>query len=322
VSNKVVSGIIAAAGLAAVVAPAFGQAAVTSNQRWDVRYVIERFADVSEGGGLRSTQTFVVSWNGATWSAPTLASSSGDLTSRQNIGRVDITLSGRVGTVGTTANFGVNRLGGTGSTTTGFRMTFSDAGNDPANPNHRVDAGSTGGLGSFVNDTNGGPLTGTYNPFRVGFSPTGSPGAVGSNTDPNNGTYSNPATGNVIVANLTGARGSNFGAETGNPATALGIGIATLDGNNNISGGDFANFYKMSYTPNKADNPATAYRSINLAIQGQTLRYLFQKNSDTNYSSSGNLTMTDHNLSFFVPTPGAAALVGLAGLATLRRRRA
>jgi MYXO-CTERM domain-containing protein len=358
VNKKAVSGIIALAGLAAVAAPAFGQAS-TANQRWQIRYVVERFFDASEGGGLASTQVFQMSWNGSAWDSVAngnsliLVSSSGNLSSKANIGRVDVTYQGRVGIVGqnnsnpgdtgvaTSRNYGVNRLGGSGvagSATTnpsGFFLRFADPSvyTDASINPHRLERGATGETrgGNGVNDTNGNPVAGTFMPFRVGFTPTGAPFAQGSNTDGNNGAFYNPASGgggpslanDARMGGLTGARGSGFGTD----GTTTPVGQATLDGNNVINGGEFANYYKLSYfpKPDYSNIDAQVYRQVTVTIGGGTAsqpRYLHARNTDTTYSSSnGPATPTATTFAFFVPTPGAAALVGLAGLATLRRRR-
>lgn len=325
-----------AVALSTLVAPAFGQA-TTNNQRWQVRYTVDRYLDPSEGGGLTSTQVFEISWNGATWSAPTQISSSGNLASKQNIGKVNITISGRVGIVGqnnadpsdpaspaAVRNNGLNRLGGTGSNTAGYRIEASDPSPDLSNPNHRLDQGGTGETrsGNPILDANGNPIAGTYAPFRVGFSPTGLPFAQGSNTDSNNGGFTNGATGVVRAFNLTGSRNSNVGGD----GTAGAIGQATLDGSNNINGGSFADFYRLTYTPNKnfTNVDSQVYRPITISVigGGQTPRYMTVANTSTSYSSANGPAWANHSFSFFVPTPGSAALVGLAGLAGLRRRRA
>jgi hypothetical protein len=342
--------LVVAGGVAALAAPAFGQAATTANQRWQIRFVVERFFDVAEGGGLASVETWQTSWNGASWSTFSVISTTGDASSKQNIGRVDITYQGRVGIVGQNEanpgdstrpqnqrNYGVNRLGGSGSVTgTGFFLRFTDPSTYTSalvSP-HRLERAATGETrgGNGVNDTSGNPVAGTFMPFRVGFTPTGAPFAQGSNTDGNNGAISNPASGlgAVTLANLTGARGSNFGGD----GTASAIGVAQLDETNSIVGGDFANFYKMSYfpKPDYSNVDSQVYRRVTLAHSGGSNtnpRYLFAAQSPTNYSSGNGpnfpgtgIGTGSLSINFFVPTPGAAALAGLAAVAGLRRRRA
>ncbi len=340
-NNKVAKGILMAAGLAAVAAPAFGQSQGTSNQRWDIRYVVQRFA--VDSTTVVSTQTYQQSWSGTAWSALSLFSSSGDLSSKQNIGRVDITLQGRVGIVGTAANFGVNRLGGSGAINTsgvpsGYFLRFNDpstftqAGLSAAsiargttgeirNSNPLVDV--AGAAGEPAGYTGGSPVAGTFAAFRVGFTPLGAEFAQGSNYDSNNGIFFNPgtATGPVSAANFVGGRASGFGLDT----TTTALGVATLDGSNAITGGNFADFYRLTYTP-KADYSnvdSQVYRQITVDLGAQTTRYLFQRNTANSYSQTNGPTAPAATgaFSFFVPTPGAASVLGLAALAGLRRRR-
>jgi hypothetical protein len=361
VNNKVAKGIVLAAGLAALSAPAFGQAG-TSNQRWDIRYVVERFFDASEGGGLASTETWETKWNGSSWSAMSIISTTGTAASKQNIGRVDITYQGRVAIVGqnnsnpgntssgTSRNYGINRLGGTGAvgaaggtSSTGFFLRFTDpsaytaAGVTP----HSITRGETGEsrAGSPILDvannpnistepagyTGGNAINGTFAAFRVGFTPQGAEFAQGSNFDGNNGAFQAPASGlaPTVVAGLTGSRSSNFG---GDGTTSI-LGAGTLDGNNGLAGGEFATFYKMVYNPKVdfSNVDSQVYRQVTvLQGGGSTSRpsYLHQRNTSSSYSATnGPGYATGASFTFFVPTPGSAALLGLAGLAGLRRRR-
>ncbi len=350
--------LIVAGGAAALAAPAFGQAAATSNQRWDVRYVVERYFDASEGGGLASTEVwetrFRVDPEGTgtpAWTALTLISSSGSA-SKQNIGRVDVTLQGRLAIVGQNSanpgdstrptaqrNYGINRLGGAGSasgTGSNFFLRFTDpstytqAGLSAAN----IGRGLTGETrsGNPILDvagaaadpagyTGGNPIAGTFAPFRVGFTPLGADFAQGSNFDSNNGVFNNPGTlAPVVAANLTGSRSSGFGLD--GTTTTLGVGLLDATGNA-IGSGAFANFYRLTYTP-KADYSnvdSQVYRAITVNVGAQSTRYLYQRNTSTTYSQGNGPNIPAQAFTFFVPTPGTASLLGLAALAGLRRRR-
>jgi uncharacterized protein (TIGR03382 family) len=355
--------ILAAGGLAMLSAPTFGQlGAGTSNQRWDIRYVVERFFDASAGGGLASTETWETRWNGASWSSLSIISTTGTAASKQGIGRVDITYQGRVAIVGqnnsnpgntsspvSQRNYGVNRLGGTGvnfasgaTSSTGFFLRFTDpstytaAGVTP----HSINRGLTGEArdGSPILDvasnpnlrnepagyTGGNPISGMFAAFRVSFAPIGQTYAQGSNFDPNNGDFQNPASGlaPAVIAGLTGVRSVNFG---GDGTTGI-LGAGTLDANNALTGGNWATYYKMTYSPKLdfSNVDSQVYRQVTV-LQGTSSStrptYMYVRNTATIYSVANGPAYASQSFTFFVPTPGSAALLGLAGLAGLRRRR-
>jgi hypothetical protein len=357
--------ILAAGGLAMLGATAFGTAG-TSNQRWDIRYVVERYFDVVEGGGLASTETWETRWNGSSWSSLSKISTVGDASSKQNIGRVDITYQGRVAIVGqnnsnpgnsvspaSQRNYGINRLGGTGSvgaagglSSTGFFLRFTDpsaytaAGVSPHSVS-RAETGETRGGNPILDVANNpnistepvgytgeSPINGTFAAYRVGFTPQGAEFAQGSNFDGNNGSIQNPAAGlaPAVLAGLTGVRNTNFGGD----GTNAFLGQGTLDAGNAIVGGAFSNYYKMSYNPKVdfSNVDSQVYRQVTV-LQGNGTAaaparpsYMHQRNTSTSYSATNGPRYANDSFSFFVPTPGSAALLGLGAIAGLRRRRA
>jgi hypothetical protein len=341
----------------------------TSTQRWQVRYQIERYLDTTAGGTLLSTETVTGTWNGATWSFTGRERLSGDVTSVLPIGRVDITLQGRVGIVGQNAsnpgdttrptsqrNYGINRLGGSGGfdfqgVPTGFTMTFRDNAPNASAAPARLERGLTGetrpdavtGPGpvreypsvppSFSGGSGGDPtdpasygeeLRGAFMPFRVGFSPLGGQFSQGQNNDgQNNGTVRRLASGELVLAGITAPRSVGFGLDG---TTAL-LGVAMLDTNNQIVSGDWANYYRMTYTPNALATPTT--KTVSVTVAGQNLSYMYLRNTPTAYSSTSGsgtprVSMPTHSFDFLVssiPTPGSAAALVLGGLLAARRRR-
>lgn len=355
--------------LAGLTNSASGQAP-TSNQRWQVRYQIDRYLDATAGGGLLSTENVTGTWNGSTWSFTGREYVSGDVTSILPIGRVDITLQGRVGIVGqnpdnpgdtarpaSQRNYGINRLGGgtsfsaQGVPTSGFRMVFRDGNTNPAAAPDRLELGLTGETrpnavtgpgpvreyvrppGAFTGgdptdpSSYGDALRGAFMPFRVGFVPQGGQFAQGQNIDTggiepgvpsNNGTVIRLPTGEIAIVGITAGRASNFGAD----GTTTPVGVASLDASNQIIGGDWANYYRMTYTPNAL--ATSAAKTVTVTVAGQTTRYLYQRNTSTTYSTSNGFTMPTHSFDFLVssvPAPGSAVAAVLGGLLAARRRR-
>lgn len=311
--KNIVLGLLSVAGLAGQALAQQAVAAPTSAQRVETRFMIERFAP--DGVTLLSTNF-----------ASNLAHLATPITYDTNVavGRVDITYQGRVGILPNSAgtdNLGISRLGGAGSATTGGRIFFVDAVSQAGGLNQ----GTVSLAVSSGNATGAVPARGLYGPFRgtlLGWSPT----AGGSNTDTNNGVVSNTATGSPVVYNFTGGRTTNFGNTTENYGANTdgfngsgGIaGAATIDGT--TLAGDFASYYKISYTP-RQDFSANPARLINAQAQGQSLRYIFKYNGGGSASNGASVNLANTLINFAVPTPGAAALMGLGGLTMLRRRR-
>ncbi len=323
------SGIVAVASLAGTAGSVFGQvAAPTSAQRWEIRYTVERFDTM---GALIDTGITTAFFNGVTGvgGGALQKVGGGVFQSNASVGRVDITMSARVGLVANTTgtnNLGVSRIGGAGSATSGFRMVFNDAVSQAQGlSSGTVSRGDTGG----GNATGGGNNFGLFGPFRGTLSGW-SVANNASNTDAGNGAFNNPATGNVAMFNATGGRTLNFGSPT-DPNTTDSfngtggpVGVGTLNGDGSAFIGpdtEFAAWHKTSYVPREDLTPA-GFRSIAVSVFAQTARYIFKYNSGGSASNSGSVTVGDQSFSFFVPTPGAAAILGLGGLAIARRRRA
>ncbi len=327
--KNVMSGIVAVASLAGTAGSVLAQspvAAPTSAQRYEVRYMVERF---DLGGVLIDTGVTSHFFNGAAGvPGGNLVKVGGGLfQSDLSVGRVDITIQARVGIVANTSNtsnLGISRLGGAGSATTGFRMTFTDT----------VSRDKTLSQGTLTRgDTGAGPATGGGNnlgmfaPMRGAF-PGWGPANQGDNLASVNGSLNNPATGPLAMFNATGGRTVNFGS----PGTVADnfngsgppVGMGTLnEGGTAFIGpeSEFTGYYKLTYTP-REDLTPQGFRTINVGIFAQSARYIFNYNGSGQASNGATATIGDQSFTFFVPTPGAAAVLGLGGLAIARRRRA
>lgn len=272
-NKNVVRGLFAVAGLA-VSASALLAQAPTSAQQWEVRFSVDSSGAFAQGPSATA---------------------------------VGITMEARITILANTSasgtnNFGISRVGGAGSATSGFRITFTDALSAAGGLNQGSIA--MGATGQGINDTSGNPLAGHFSPYRGAFTPQTGPLFVGGNNDPANGNFSNPATGTPILSNLVGGRNLNYGSDGSGPQGV----------------GEFAPVYRMVFFP-RQDFTAAAVRNVTVAVTGASARYLFAVNG-TFGSTGPNFTIPAANFSFQVPTPGAAAVAGLGALALGRRRRA
>jgi MYXO-CTERM domain-containing protein len=259
--------------------------------------------------GLGLVQTANAQFFGApasaqVWEVRFVVDSTGAFAAGETATAVGITIEARVGirpnsSAFGTANFGVSRVGGGEGT---FFMTFADPAGGPL-----VSNAQPGPTGEGVDD-NGDPLAGHFRAFRGAFS--NDPPFVGSNESPFNGIFDHNPAGNATVTSVVGSRANHY---DGTP-----LGVATLDADGNITGGDFALVYRMLFIPKPA-----ASRTISLSWDNLSVRYLFQINGENALASTAISPdgFTNGSVSFRVPTPGAAALMGLAGLAALRRKR-
>lgn len=331
-------GVVSMAGLAAVGQANAQSAAPASAQAWEVRVVTTPIlpAGLAQPGGPGGP----VNEGGPKW-----------------IEKVLITLQARVAirtpTVGgptwNTRNFGVSRVGGPSgsffiSMVDGYtRATGQSILSRDVVPGG-LRAGENPGDPSFVtqNDVNGAPLEGTHWRFRQGFGPGGT---GGSNTDPQNGLITNSITGsgsnistvtNLVQTRVTGWDGVAEGAATITGFTGLGVPILS---------GPWANIFSMVYTPKIAEKDdwstlalssrqanaqgSQTNRAIDLTLDGISLRYLYNVVTPAtdglpNGTAQGstNFNFPTIRTDFRVPTSGAAAVFGLAGLAAFRRRRA
>ena len=296
--------LFAGAGMAMAMS-AFGQGAPASAQVWDIRFDVD---------------------------------TSGPFAAGPNATAVGITLRARVGIVpGTyvTGNFGVSNVGGsagaggafTNANSTNFNMTFIDPNGNSPNQGSigRGAVGAVDGMGNVILDSGGAPMAGLYPTFRGSFGSTG-----GDNTNASNGVFGTNALGNAVASGIVGSRAA-FNNNPGNispgaPGGALGA--ATFDGNGfgvaNLVGG-YADVYRFIYLP-KPDFTTAFDREITVNVRNINVRYLAANNGTDLFTASASttrlFTVQPLTFRFQVPTPGAAALLGLGGLCAARRRRA
>ncbi len=248
---------------------------------------------LSAAGIAAATATSVMAQAPASaqvWEVQFVVDSSGPFAAGESTTAVGITMVARVSILANTSatgtnNFGVSRVGGGNGT---FFATFADPAGGPFQS-----SAAPGPTGEALNDSGGNPLAGHFRAFRGGFAPQGS---GGSNADTSNGIYGNNISGNATVTSLVGTRAIGY---TG----PLGV-------------NDFVPVYRFLYLPKTAQS-----REIALGIQGLSARYLHTVNGEF-ATAAAAVNLPNQTIRFRVPTPGAAALLGLGGLAALRRRRA
>jgi hypothetical protein len=301
------------AGLA-VTGQAMGQAAPATAQAWEVRIVTTPILPA----GLAQPTPANPQW----------------------IDAVKVTLQARVairtpevgGPTWNTRNLGVSRVGGpTGNFVIALDDAYTKATGQSIVQRDVVPGGTNASGASTSNDINGNPLNGTHWRFRMGYAPQGS---GGSNTDSQNG----------IINNQLNGDGSNLSTITNLIQTRVvgwdGVpeGVATITGfepvtNRPILAGAWANIYSFIYLPKLAQYNQLGVetrRTIGVIVDGITLRYLHGEQAapseigrpNGTALGSTNVTLPTIRSSFNVPTPGAVAVLGLAGLAAARRRRA
>lgn len=287
------SGLVKLSALAGLAIAAGGATALaqapSSAQVWDIRMVVDETGPYAPG--LNATQ-------------------------------VGITIMARVGILPNTSasgtnNFGVSRIGGAGTATSGFRVIYLDPESAAAGlGNGRVSQGLTADIdGRSLLDTNGNALAGHFAPFRGSATPQVGPLFLGSNSDAGNGQVGAGANQNRLF-NVVGSRQFNYGSDGSGPQGAA----IAVDSNPESLIGDLAPVYRMYYFP-VAGGP----REITIQTLGVTGRYITQVIGSL--ATSGGNTPYEVGEAVFplgrfvIPSPGAGALVVLVGLAALRRRR-
>lgn len=182
----------------------------------------------------------------------------------------------------------------------------------------------------------GGTLWGAYNPFRGLFTTaenntsTGGNRATGNangaslatNTNVRNGFIDNDSNGNERIRGMD----LGYGANSTNRTAPL----PTLSNDPN-STSNWQNLYRMIYIPTAVVGGAP--RDITVSVIG-ALRFFFQElfsdpdgeagtgDERWTYLGLSETAIREASVTFTVPTPGAAAILGLGGLAMARRRRA
>lgn len=274
------------------------------------------------GGAPSSAQVWDVRW---------VVDSAGAFAASPSATAVGITLMARVGilpntTSSGTANFGVRRVGGSGSATSGFRVIFTDPVSAAAGLNQgSVQPGHTGdvrtldpvtgafsptGVPTILRDTEGELLAGHFAPFRGSFNPQSGPLFVGSNTDPGNGSLFNPATGTPILANLIGTRAANNIQSDG--LGPLGAAETPTSSDPLSLVGDLTAVYRLVFFPS-----AGGERTIIVNTSGATARYNFTLG---NTIAIAQTAIRNQQIEFLVPAPGGATL-GVLGICACARRR-
>lgn len=287
VNKNVVRGLIAVAGLGCAAFSANAQAPASA-QVWEIRFVVDNDGPFAQG---------------------------------PNATAVGITMQARVGirantSAAGTTNFGVSRVGGAASTAANaFLMTFVDALDTPGSSG----SAGRGATGEALNDAGGNPLAGHFAAYRGSFAPANT---GGNNSDPSNGQFGNNAAGNATARGLVGSR-SAFNTNPGNiapDAPGGALGAATVNADGSLTG-DFTNVFRFVYTP-RFQLGVTFPRDITVTAANIGVRYLSGNNGGGLFSASTAITLPAQTFTFRVPTPGAAALLGLGGLIAGRRRRA
>ncbi|CAN5812972.1 hypothetical protein BH11PLA1_BH11PLA1_16920 [soil metagenome] len=246
---------------------------------------------------------------------------------------VGITLIARVSSTGTTANYGIAAAGGGGTTAAPnsiFTHTDGAANGDPAANFQRGFIASTGTNVGLLNYTGLGVAAGLGTQavnFRslIGSSADTASGNSGTQTAPTNNPYStgaNNANGYILAAlsdsinAMTAQRASVANVDGTNPYRNFGA--AGNDADLVAAGNQSAwyGLYHLIFVPSAGTGQVT----VNYAgyLRAGTTANLLGGNWILATSSLG---ASNASVTFLVPTPGAAGLMGMAGLLATRRRR-
>ena len=246
------------------------------------------------------------------WDVRFVFDSSGPYMVAPGTTQIGITMYARVGILPNssatgTANLGVGRVGGSP-----FRMTMVDpvAAGAGTNQGSVAQGRTTDTDGQNRLDTNGQPLAGHFSPFPGQFAPQVAPDFVGSNGDPSNGQANNPAIGSPFITAVVGSRSVNYGSDGSGPQGAA----VAIDSDPANLQGEYASVYRMYYFPRPGAE------TITLNVTNMSARYVHTFTNGFGVVSPV-LGLPDRSTTITIPTPGATTLVGLLGLAALRRRR-
>ncbi|MGD9688652.1 MAG: dockerin type I repeat-containing protein [Phycisphaerales bacterium] len=212
------------------------------------------------------------------WEVVFAADESGPLAAGPDVTAVGITMSARITILpGThnTANFGISRVGGAL-----FRMTFVDefaAGQGLSQGS--LGRGETRAVDArTLIDTAAQPLAGMFAPLRGSFQPQVAPMFLGSNTEANNGQFTNPVTGSPFVTNVIGGRTFNFGADGTGPYGHM----------------ERVPVYRVVYTPRPGPP-----RMVRVDVTNIGARYIYAVSGSTGQAASA-VTLPNQSLVFQV----------------------
>ncbi len=239
---------------------------------------------------------------------------------------VGLTLQARVTTTGTFANFGITAFGNSSSVgASNIRHNDSVSNQTSALWSNISNVWSRGLTGQDAE------TRGVFNPYRNTVSPA-------QNLESGNGSFTSPNTASPFTfGNLfNGFVQTGLAGDTGAQIRAIDAGItASAQAYPNFAAGatsttvtvsPWANLYRFFFAPrtNVGDNE----RQVTVTAAGRLRWGGSQGNvGGLNIVSPSSVGATpaffsSASATFTVPTPGAAALLGLGGLAVARRRRA
>ncbi len=237
---------------------------------------------------------------------------------------VGLTLQARVTTTGTFANYGISAF--TNSSTLG--ATFIRHNDAVSN--------QTSALWSNIAQVWRRGLTGQDSQTRGVFSAYRNIVTADQNIEFGNGTFAAPSTtspftfgflrNGFIQTGIPGDSGAQIRALDANlvPAPVPYTNFAAGATSTTVTVSPWANLYRFLFAPRT--NSGDSERQVTVAAGGRLLWGVGQGNfggsNIVTASLGGPVIFTSASVTFTVPTPGAAALLGLAGLAVARRRRA
>jgi MYXO-CTERM domain-containing protein len=237
---------------------------------------------------------------------------------------VGLTLQARVTTTGTFANFGM-----------AFFTNSASLGASFIRHNDSV-SNQTSSQWSNIADVWRRGLTGEDDQTRGVFKAYRNTVFAAENIESGNGSYPAPSTtspftfgflrNGFIQTGIPGDSGAQIRALDANlvPAPVPYTNFAAGATSTTVTVSPWANLYRFLFAPRT--NSGDSERQVTVAAGGRLLWGVGQGNfggsNIVTASLGGPVIFTSASVTFTVPTPGAAALLGLAGLAVARRRRA